>query len=175
MAPTPLKAEFSHQFGRIITHWAEAEHLLPFLLRASTDTDIFSCYAIMGALQYLQKRDILRAVHDTNVFPERPFRTEVLKFVNRMQAEAALRNHIAHSSWATGRRKDRIKPAVLRSRGDVTVMGADPEERDYSLQEFKRCGDHLARLGEDMRQFARANNLGLPPPSDPLQPALRDE
>ena len=157
----PENSGGSDFLGRLHSSDSTIEDLLPFLLQASTSIEIFPAYAIFSTIQYSQKKDVLRAIHETDVFPELPFRVEVLDFVARLQNESELRNKIAHSTWVVGNKPDRLKSIRMKTRGRVQIVGFLDDTKEYSLNEFEGCGDRLENLAKDIRKFIQDHDIGL--------------
>lgn len=153
-----ITEELFARFGELIVSYALAERLLKAALGVMLSVHPYAIHLMtdrMSSPALLLKMKAINAA-DADVVR----RGEVSNLIDRMEKRSALRNEIAHSTWAPGRRPSSVRPSgiVVRAKG-AQVIGFDDGERDYTVDDVKNEVSALHGLAADIVAFLERHGV----------------
>lgn len=148
--PYVIMPEHAAAFGYIIHLFAKFEQNMQIAVAGMLDIDFGSAMLLMGDTTYRQKRQTTRHIHTTRGIDGR-IHAKFNDLLDEFHSFSSLRNHIAHSIWTTGQRKNSIKPMYVKLRGDFPKpIGHWHNEKDYTLTELQEAAN---TLNDILRRF----------------------
>jgi hypothetical protein len=157
----PVTHDHLHAFGAIVHLFARLEAVMVGTLRALTKIDVFDALMLAAELPYRGKRDTLLAMIKDKGLPHD--QTEKISgYLANFHQHNFLRNCIAHSDWVAGDRPGAIRPIYVSVRDqELTIMGLDPGDRDYTAKELLSIAKQLATIQQSFQKYLRS--VGLDP------------
>jgi hypothetical protein len=116
---------------------------------------------LMPEFRHEQKRNMFLALlPELNI--SEPRREKVVKLVEWISTKSRLRNHIAHSVWTRGRKKDTIKPLSVTVKQKLEVLGIDHNEKEWTAKELEIEAVEISQLHDELKTFLMEGGDLLP-------------
>ncbi len=135
-------------FGRILHAFARTEIIFEGAIRNLINMSPEQAAFMFSQYSYNQKRSLFQSIIGQVAAPKDE-QQELLNLIRRIDKRASLRNNIAHSVWAKGRKPNSIKPFVIATRGALKIHGSGHNEKEWTATELHKEADFiLERLSE---------------------------
>jgi hypothetical protein len=146
-------------FGTIINIFAKIESQMMVCAAGVLDTDLATAYILMADTHYRQKRQTLLHLNST-VGVDGQRNGVLTRILNDLHKFSTLRNQIAHSTWADGRKPGAIKPMQLKLRGETPKpLGDFHNEKNYTAEDLQREAMQLETIARRFRVFLIGSGL----------------
>jgi hypothetical protein len=139
-------------FGRIIQAFVKVEIWYALLLERILKIESASASLMFAAYSYDSLKNLLKAVITESSIPEAD-RAEGIKYVDKVNDKATLRNNVAHNAWKPGRKDGNIKPMVLKTKGSVFILGTEHNEKEWTAAELDAEADEILMRAVKVVEF----------------------
>lgn len=156
-------------FGAILNAFAALEGQLDELIlcligaKPTENKDAAANASILlSKLQLRDKTDYCRALDGYTKLPGAAWTGKgLIKILDRIKSKTALRNNAAHSLWNKGRRPGSIKPLFIGASGNLKLLGASQNEKDWTADELIHEANEILGIMRDLDKWMSVHNLHL--------------
>ena len=150
----PLTNAHALAFGRIIAAWNSLENVIDCAIEAHLDLPMQFDGLVTALLEYPKKRDLFRVLAEASG-SDKLFAPHVIE-IERLNKT---RNKVAHGVWVEGRKPGSIKPAGVKARGKIQVLGNEHNEEEWDADKLNRATRDMVVEAEALENLLR--DLGL--------------
>ena len=163
LEPKFITAKHYRAFGRVVQAFVQIETVYAqIVLRVLKVEDGTGAFLLAG-YNYDGLKNLVKSMVGESNLPDHESK-EILARIDKVNDKANLRNNVAHNPWKPGKRKGSIKSMVLKTKGNLKIMGIEDNEKDWLASELDAEADEILRRGMAVGQFFvdRGIHLGLP-------------
>ena len=136
MSTSPVTNDHLTAFGMYVHVHASLENALQMVIAGVLRTDPGSAIITTASMTAKARRDLaLSLIH---LREERGFEIGSLRtLVEQTDNFTKLRTYICHGTWVAGRKPNTIKPQWIMAKGQIKLLGAEHNEKEYTAIEIE--------------------------------------
>jgi hypothetical protein len=163
--------EYLLHFGEILQCFAEYEAVMQEIMAVISGADVTSIRLLTLGLNYTDKRDALFNLLRHRAVPIDQL-DRIREYLQLPRTYTALRNDIAHSTWADTEPRNAIRPLWVThgplkavkpvhdvSKGEKEFIEDYDDRVAYSMDDLREIAANLTRNCEQFRDYATSVNL----------------